>query len=89
MASREMRHTEFIDGIWDDFLNKRMMVIQVAPGEDYIVEWECASYIDSLIDEINDRQYEINKLNSTIKRLREHIRYYRPNDSILQDKYLF
>ena len=79
-----MRHTEFKDGIWDNFLNKRMMVIEVAPDEEYIVEWECASYIDSLIDKINARQREIDTLNSTIRRLSERIEYYNPRDYVLE-----
>ena len=84
-----MRYTEFIDGIRDDFLNKQMMVIEVPSGEKYIVEWECASYIDSLIDKINHKQWKIDNLNSTIRRLKERIQYFSPNDYTLEKEYLF
>ena len=79
-----MRHTEFKNGIWDDFLNKRLMVIKVAPDKEYIVEWGCASYIDSLIDKINDRQRKINDLNWSIEALKDRLEYYAPGDYVLE-----
>ena len=84
---------KFVDGIRDDFLNKQMMVIEVAPGKRYIIEWECASYITSLIKKISHQQWEINNLNSTIRRLKERIQYYNRNDYVLEQlkerEYLF
>ena len=88
-----MRKAEYKGGIMDEFLKKQMMVIEVAPEQEYIVEWGCLSYINSLIRNINHLQWEKNNLNSTIKRLSERLEYLSPNDYLLErlreHEYLF